>query len=361
VADQFAGRQAKCPGCSTPVLVPTTSVPDPAEAAYQAPATSPPRPAAPPPAPPPPSGDPFAFSDSGGAPRGQAPMSPGYGQQMGAGYGRRDFAASGEGELSGWKALASGLRLFQIGVMIYLGAITTGVVLLILMMMTIGFASVSFLDSGMSRTRSMGGSADTMGAILVVFVGLLVLVLLAVLTSWILALIGSIYMLQVPESTGGKPFPITILICMCVVMVYPLLVCAGGLSGATGLGTLGELLSGLAWLTATIMMIIFMHKIGTLLQSDALRKQAVRFAIWYGVTAGVIVVGSCGIGVMIAVGTMGAMRGGGGESMGGALVVVVLFALVMFGLYVTVLAMYSALLGLARNVIQRKAINPDNA
>jgi hypothetical protein len=344
VADQFAGRQAKCPGCATAVLVPANSVPDPV-AAYQPPAISAPRPAAPPPLPPP-SGDPFAFDDRQGTPA--------------RGYGNYDMGGPANvdpSEVSGWKAVRSGLRLFQIALMIFIGAVVTRVLLVV----------VAFLGA-MSLASS--GSLSSGDSFLMLVNVCDAVITLAMLGSQVVALVGLVLALPVPASSGCKPFIVTALscigggiFCMLLVVATQLLAQADDFGSSARGASAGTLLFGLlglaCWITATVMMLIFLNKTGRLLQSDALCKQVTRFAVAWGVGAGVMIVSFCGVILTIGMGIAGGMRG---RSDGMVMVLMAAFlGLVMVVAFLVVLVMYLNIIVLARDVIARKALNSANA
>jgi hypothetical protein len=347
VDEQFAGRQAKCPGCATPVTVPAKEA-APADvmvAPAPVPQALPRLPAAPPPE------DPFAFDPNDGAvvPR-RAQRVDTYEDADEAGY-----VAESRADRSGWKSLRAGLHLFQIGVLIFTGAVGVFIVLIAAMLAT-GAAMLANFFSSVGPPRASSGNLEAVGAIAIVLVGLSVLAYLAVLASYILELIGTIFMVQVPDSTGCKAFPIVLVCCHGLILACPIFSFLCGLVGAGGVGGVFNLLAAAAWLTSTIIMLIFLHKVGTLLQSDALCKQVVRYAIWYGVGVGVIVVGVCGFFGMMFLGFISAVRGRG-EGLG-AIFMMGLIGLLIVSTIITLLVMYSALLALARDVIRRKALGP---
>lgn len=339
----LAGRQVKCPRCSTTVLVPTASGADPAEAGlHQYPALTPaPQPVSSSPSTP---GNRLAFGDYVGA------AAPSYGTE---GIGDDDggpVTVSAE-EVAGWTAVCKGLRLFSSGLAIFTVAVVARVALVALAVMV----AVTQRSRFSSDDIEIINCCDS-------------LIGIGILVSWTSALVGLIFALQIPTSSRCKPFLVTALSCVGVASACLLLTLfiqvksltdghAPRSEGTSALAiAFGMLVLG-CWITATVMLLLFLHKIGTLLQSAALRKQVWRFATIWGIGAGAIIV--C---YAAGAGVIGASMADGRRFPGsGALVMVALIGLVALAAYFVVLGMYSRLLGLARIEIDNRIVNPANA
>jgi hypothetical protein len=373
VAEQFAGRQAKCPGCSSPVKVPAASEPDPVEAAVlQAPARSPvPQAPAPVPQAPARAADPFNFDEDQGAvmtrrPAPQHADAYGGGAFEGSGGELDDGRYAGPSEVAGWKSVRSGLRLFQISILMKIGIVIAYILLLVLALLT-GAAMFAYLmnqtgsapGAGPGRTSGPStGSLEAMGAIAIVLIGFYVLIVLTELASEILQLVGAIFMLQVPANTGAKPLVVTVLVCQGVILAVPVFVFFLSVAiGSNPLNLLLQLMGAAAALTGLIIMLVFLHKLGSLLGSDALCQQVVRFAIWYGVGVGILVLSVCLLFGVVALGIASRNQSTG-------IVAVLMMAVIGLTWIATVLVllfMYHGLLGLARDVIRRKALGTGSA
>jgi len=210
--------------------------------------------------------------------------------------------------------------------------------------------------SGPGSGRTAGPSSGELGAVgamAIVLIGFYVLIALTGLASEILQMVGAILMLQAPATSGCKPLALTVLICHGAILAAPVLGFAIVFSiGADALNGLLQLLAAGAALTGFIIMLVFLHKLGTLLGSDALCGQVVRFAIWYGVGIGVLVLSVCLVGGVIALGIASRNQSTG---------IVAIMAMAIVGLtwiatILVLLFMYHNLLGLARDVIQNKAL-----
>jgi hypothetical protein len=286
-------------------------------------------------------------------------MGAGYGQQMGAGYGRRDFAASGGGELSGWKATRSALWLLSIGVTIKLISFAAYIVVVALMFLAMGALFLSMLDQmGSRRPSPFGSSGADAGAGLIIGLGcVMILILLAVLAARILDIIGTIFLLQVPESVGTKGLAVTALICQCVVLGSPLVYCAGAGLQAPLIAIMFYPLAWGAMLVSTIMILMLLHKVGRHLSSEALCKQVVRFAIWWGVGVGLMALSSCAaFGVGFAVGA----SSGPSPTMGYTIIALIVGIFLVNATAVTVVyVMLNQLYSLANRVILRQVVSPE--
>lgn len=379
VGDQFAGRQAKCPGCQAPVTVPVESDPSLAEATPPVAAVRKPAavPAPPPrPVPPPSDEDRFAFvtNDSlAAAPARHAavPAPPQDDESFefdGSGGAAVSTALAGPVP-SAWKSVRTGVWLHQIAVFIRIAAIVLGFAGLLVVLFTgaaiAGYLSEQASNPGYRSSSRDSGSALTAGLLLSLAVfGLFGLALLA---AEVLELVGAFLFLQVPERTGAKGFAIGVLICQCVILASPLLGCVGGMaegmtssrsSGMAGnAGSLLQIMAGIGWI---VMLLLLFHKIGGYLQSEALCKEVVHFSIWLGVSVAINVASMCLFFIVIFGLAFGAAASRSSrESLAGmgaaAIGLAIVFGLIVAGVWIAVLVKYIQLLSTTQQVITRRA------
>ena len=176
---------------------------------------------------------------------------------------------------AGWKAVRSGLRLFQISAIIQIGLVVGGLLVML---------SIVAWNLAQSGTPPAPGTRPAPGplGVTIMPLGLAILGTLAFLTIAVLDLIGAIYLVQVPPRTGCKAFAIILLVCTSVVLASPLLGIMGSavrssglqspfqLSGSgavpSGLRSPLQLLGNATALGASIMLLICLFKIGGYLQ-----------------------------------------------------------------------------------------------
>ena len=204
---------------------------------------------------------------------------------------------SGDADQVGWKAVRSGLRLFQISAVVQM---------VMLVIYFVGLSSLIILGSaGLLPMETIGPTARD-SLMEVVLLGLVALAILAVLAMAVLDLIGAIYWLQVPPNTGCKSFVVIMLVCNFLVLASPGLAYAGGAIQSLALQWASHLLGHSAALIATVMLLVSLHSIGSHLQSSELRKQVMRYLIMLGVFFGTavlalfVLVGSYALGLAAA-------------------------------------------------------------
>lgn len=365
VGDQFSGRQSKCPGCQSPVTVPAESDPSIPEAPTAVASAAPRRPAAAPTprAPAAPSQN-FDFDDDA------APPPPQESWEYEDANDAVAVDAAVRASAGAWKAVRTGVRLLQIGVYVKIGAIVILLGALILMFLT-GAAYMGYLTERMNSSPGYRGSSASSGAaeagmaMLFLFLALMALVVLAMSAAEILNLIGAIMFLQVPEPSGAKGFGIGVLIAQIVLMASPFLSCAGTMAQVGAADNLAGLLQFAAGITWIVMLLLFIHKIGSYLRSEALCKEVVHFAIWIGICVGVYIGAIClwffVVFAMFATVAASSSRGNRSSDLlanagMGAAVVMGLIALILLGMFIALLVKYIQLLTTTQDVITRRAI-----
>lgn len=370
VGDQFSGRQAKCPGCQTAVTVPQESdlsVPEAptavASAAPRRPAPAPAPRAAASPAPH------FDFDDDTAAAAPQESWE----------YEDANDAVAADAAVraaaGAWKSVRTGIRLLQISVYLRIGAVVVFTLAMVVMLLT-SLAYAGYLMDQVNanpgvRNRS-NGAAEMSLALLLLFLAVFALVGLSFLAAEILKLIGAILMLQAPEVSGAKGFAIAALISQIVLMAGPFLSCAGGMAQVSAVNNVSSLLQMIASVTWIVMVLLFIHKVGSYLKSEALCREVVSFAIWIGVSIGIGVGSFCLLTFVIVAFFATAIstasnnsRGAASEVLAGAgwgtMVMMVLFALVVVGLAISLLVKFLQLLTTTQDVITRRAIRASAA
>lgn len=326
LGEMLAGRQLKCPRCSAAVVVPTPSVPEPVQAV---PFEAVPLPSALPVA----SGAEPTFAETKQA----SPWS------FGAdGVGDYEGVAVSPEDMAGWRRVCKGLRRFLTGLMIFAAAVLARAALV---------AIAVLVAVAIRSDRSTSGLPFVDGCDL--------LISLSILVSWAFALVGLVEALHVPSSSGCRPFVLVALSSLggaILLMLLSFLARFGAwvdysspqADQSSALVVVVGLLTITAWITTTVTMLLFVHRIGTLLQSAPLCKQVWWFAGIWGIGAGLSAV--CYVGVLVAAGGLGS------RSSGLALVLVVLLGLLAIATFLFVLARYSTLIGLALQAIDRKGI-----
>jgi hypothetical protein len=303
VADELAGREFRCPDCTDTVVVP---------AAANAAITRPPAvnwPISPTPPSTAITNQPSAERNLPTWPQGRAPS----------------VALDHTFAAFGWTSVCTGLRLFQISVVVKVGILAT-------YLLALG----SLLQAaGKTDPRDRFGSLEPLD--------LHATVMVAVVAGEILQLAGAIFLTQVPERGGCKPYAITVLICQVAITASVLLVYAGRPLAALAAA---QLLGAAAGLIMFVVLLILLHKIGSHFGSLELRRQVVRFAICY-------VIGVIGAGAFVAIGILGIASLKHAPSFGVFLVV-----LIGLGALMVLLVMQANLFSLARAVIRGRLGNP---
>jgi len=298
VADKLAGQDFRCPMCAATLTVPASKASEPGETAIT-------RPQAPTwPVPPPAS---TAITDQPAAERGPASWPAG---------SARDIVLDPSVAAAGWTSVCTGLRLLQISVVIKVGILATYLLALASMLQA----------AGTLESRDLHAT-----------------VVVAVVVAVILDLAGAIFMIQVPEHSGCKPYAVTILICQGTMMAAALLIYAGRPGTAIAPA---QLLSGATGLIMLIVLLVFLHKIGSYFGSRELRRQVIRFAISY-------VTGVIGAGAFMVIGIWRIASATRSTTVG-----VFLVCLIGMGAIMVLLVMQANLYSLARDVIRRRTSDP---
>lgn len=328
LGEVLAGRQIKCPRCSTPVTVPSVSASDPIEAAPFEPEpqqfASPLQAALP--------VDLTAYENT-----------PASAEAFGVdGIGNYDGVALSHEDMAAWRRVCKGLRRFLTGLMVFAAAV---------------IARASLVAIAILVAGALG--SERASAELPFINGCDVLISLGILISWAFALVGLVEGLHVPSNSGCKPFVFVALVSVGGAIVLHLFTFLAQFNAWVDdtsprqespayLAAIGFLMIA-AWATTTVMMLLFVHRVGTLLQSTGLCRQVWRFAAICGGGAGLMLV--CYVGIVAAAGGLASRSSG---SM--ALILVFGLGLVILATFLFVLARYSMVIGQTLQAIDRKGI-----
>jgi hypothetical protein len=182
--------------------------------------------------------------------------------------------------------------------------------LYVLMFVLMGAAILSLMQgaTGGSPTGRGGRAPDDTAAgvgiaALVLLIGGGGLALLTFGVQYLLQIIGGLLNCRAPQESGTRGLGISILLCILTPIFVFIVVGAASAIKLPILGAVAQMGGGVIAITEWVLFIIFIHKVGTALDSPELRAKAINFAIWLGVYVFSVIVGICIIGIM------GAMAG----------------------------------------------------
>jgi hypothetical protein len=307
-AEEMAGRPASCPGCSRAVMVPAVS----SEAVQATAITT--APAANPVAP--------LETSITAKPASAAPLP------------WPAVQSDNDAERTGWGMVRTGLRLMQLSVVVRVGILMVLVLLMIPLFQKL--AAPDPAPGRFSASHSPTFESENFQ----------ILLILAGLGAELLQLIGAVFLLQVPEQTRCRPYAVAIAICQSMVLAGAVLSQARLPGAIVHFVLLLELVAAVAGLISLIILLIFLHRIGTLLGSNGLRKQVERYALVFAIAFVVVVASIAGL-------VVGLLKHQSEIVVLIGLVVVLVSAALM-------LVMQANLLRSAREVIQRRALRPAN-
>jgi hypothetical protein len=308
-AEEQAGRPANCPDCASPVTVPAgSSEAVKATAITTVPAASPIVPLE------------TAVTAKPASPTAAPPW--------------LAVHSDNDAERAGWGMVRTGLRLMQLSVVVRVGILMVLVLLMIPLFQRL--ATPEPVPGRFSASPSPTFESENFQ----------VLLILAGLGAELLQLIGAVFLLQVPEQTRCRPYAVAMAICQSMVLAGAVLSQARLPAAVAHFVLLLELVAAVAGLVLLIILLIFLHRIGTLLGSNGLRKQVERYALMFAI-AFVVVAAS------IAALVVGLLKHPSEIVVLIGLVVVLVSAALM-------LVMQANLLRSAREVIQRRALRPAN-
>jgi hypothetical protein len=286
VPDQYAGRKSKCPGCAAAIMVPMANgagnvmaapnVSGPAGGSWlppgvgQAPAVAP---------------SAAVTTSPKAAPQWPAPAPSGGGGSI----------------APEWGSVATGLKLMRMATIIKILAIAFYFVGLIASALIFGAAMASVVQgSGQGQGSEPNNAAAGAGVLMLVVVfGVIAVYFLMLFIQYVLQVVGGSMALRVPPESGGKGLAIGVLLCILAPIFVVLIVGVANAIRMPILGLLAELGYVMIVLTEWVLFILFMHKVGTALDSAELRARAVNFGIWFGVNLASSLAGGCLIGIMI--------------------------------------------------------------
>jgi hypothetical protein len=292
VPDQYAGRKSKCPGCSAALMVPAANgagnvmaapnVSGPAAGSWlppgvgQAPAMAP---------------SAAVTTSPAATPQWPAPAPSGAGGPI----------------APEWGSVATGLRLMKwasiLKILVAVGMFLLYVAMFVLMGATLlavlGSASGSAGPRGgpSDETAANAAKASILGFILVL--GGFAVAGLTLFVQYILQIIGGILTCRAPQDSGARGLGFGVLFCILTPIFVMLFVAAANLIKLPILGLVGYGGWGIVFMAEWVLFIMFMHRVGTALDSAELRAKAVSFAIWIGVNIACRIAASCLIGIML--------------------------------------------------------------
>lgn len=279
VPDQYAGRQSKCPGCSTPVMVPAANgagitgapnVSGPAGGSWLPPGV----------------GQSAAVTTSpAAAPQWNAPAAGGFGSAI----------------APQWSSVATGLKLMRMATTIKIVATIFYLVGIIATVLLFGAAVASLVP----RVQGSGGQPSNAAAgagvvMLVVVFGVVGIFLVALLAQYVLQVIGGFITLGTPPESGAKGLAIGVVVCLLVpIGSFFIRIVDALATGGSFIGAAAAFLQLIAIIVEWVLFVMFMHCVGTSLDSSELRSRAVNFGIWLGATFAGSIMATCIIGIMV--------------------------------------------------------------
>jgi len=334
VGDQYGGRRATCPSCSSAVDVPAQTTEPPPPAPSPPASTGGASTVVPPPA--------FDF---------EAPRQPAAPAFAAPDAWRPDRLSSG----SGWDSVRGGLHLVRIGTMCNLAAVG----LTVLVAFGLLFFAAAMLDQMVSGRGS--GNSPAMGQIfLVCFIGGVALVVLVMLAGAGLRIAGFIRCFQVPEASGARGLAMGSLICELVPVGGYALILLDVFVGI-GISHLGQLVNSGAALAGLVFVLMFLHQLGVYLRHQRLPGQVVQFVIWIAIGIMVTLAVACiGAGSMLFFGLQALTSTSRGSRLfftdAGFPVMILIgtCAMVYLATYTTIMVKYMNLLSLASEAIARR-------